>query len=637
MKKTKVIINSITIKDTNGSPDPNKLISWGYEKDDETISEAELILPKSVNDLVDLKNGQLVEIWAGWTTSTDLRYFYGYIDSIIPEGAILKVTCKNEMIMLVRKNVNHVYDSGIDASAGEVSEIAKDLIETYGGMTASVQASGTEDGKRIDQFKCINADIFERIMTLKKALDWDLYYNDSDRKVYFEPLGYSDSGITLTVGTEIVGMPEWDFDTNNMINDLRIDGATTQTEISETGKIGTTDGYLTTSITLTKTPDSVELYMDAATPPTTQKTGGSKDSSSANFYYVDKENKKVMPKTGTTFTTDHYAIINYIWSASAPIHMRNQESIDTYGIFEKAIEISDISSIADAESRASSILSKRSIPYINGKLLVKSQSANIPLRCQTINIIDAKTPTVNGLNLTGEYVVNKIKYKFPSATEELEVGDKQWRLADWQTTTEERLKRLEEQFVRNQDIITELVDIKNTSTENFLQPNSRYFKVISEDYNTTNNIMIWGNATHGIWGTNKWGTQADAFDSEVVEFLQQYENEYTENFIDSDFEDTDNSDCTWDDDGSITFTSGQIAQSLSIDYNNGTITSAKLTSTEDSGSFDYEMTADGTNWESVTSGTSHTFSNTGTDLKWRATENNSSTGEISKIIIQDYH
>jgi len=629
MKKTKVIINSITIKDTNGSPDPNKLISWGYEKDDETISEAELILPKSVNDLVDLKNGQLVEIWAGWTTSTDLRYFYGYIDSIIPEGAILKVTCKNEMIMLVRKNVNHVYDSGIDASAGEVSEIAKDLIETYGGMTASVQASGTEDGKRIDQFKCINADIFERIITLKKALDWDLYYNDSDRKVYFEPLGYNDSEKTLTVGTEIVGMPEWDFDDSNMINDLRIDGATTQTEISETGKIGTTDGYLTTSITLTKTPDSVELYMDAATPPTTQKTGGSKDSSSANFYYVDKENKKVMPKTGTTFTTDHYAIINYIWSASAPIHMRNQESIDNYGIFEKAIEISDISSIADAESRASSILSKRSIPYINGKLLVKSQSANIPLRCQTINIIDAKTPTVNGLNLTGEYVVNKIKYKFPSATEELEVGDKQWRLADWQTTTEERLKRLEEQFVRNQDIIIELVDIKNIPAATIKQ---RYQKLITETMADGSNFIL-SHTTQGVLGTDVLGRQADA---STNHFVKQYENEYTENFIDSDFEDTD-SDCTWDDDGSILFTSGQIAQSSSIDYNNGTITSAKLTSTEDSGSFDYEMTADGTNWESVTSGTSHTFSNTGTDLKWRATENNSSTGEISKIIIQDYH
>lgn len=633
MKLTKVIINSITIKDTSGSPDPNKLISWETEKDDETISEAELVLPRNVNDLVDLKNGQLVEIWAGWTTSTDRRYFYGYIDNIKPEGALLKITCKNEMIMLVRNNVNKVYDSSIDASAGEVSEIVKDLIETYGGMTATVQSSGTEDGKRVDQFKCINADVFERVLTLKKSLDWELYYNDSDRKAYFESLGYNDSGKTLTVGTEIVGLPEWDFDNSSMINDLRIDGATTQTNITESGQIGVTGGYATTGITLTKTPDIVELYMDAATPPTTQKTGGTKDASTGHFYYVDKENKKVMP--ATSYTNNHYAIINYIWSAPAPIHMINQKSIDDYGIYQKQIELPDVSSVADSESRAASILAKRSVPFITGKLLVKSESANLPLRGETIDIVDTRTPTVNGLALTGEYVVNKIKYKFPSAIEELEVGDKIWRLADWQTTTEERLKRLEEQFVRNQDILMELVDIQNTSTENCKQIKPGYFKAITEQYDVSNNRMIWDNADHGVWDSDTWGDGTDTFESEVVAFMKQADNLYTENFIDDDFEGTGTA-TGWTS-GSLDFTAGQIGLSLSIDKNNGTVSSATLTSTEVSGSFTYEMTADGTNWESVTSGVAHAFVNSGTNLKWRATENNSSTGSISKIIVSSYH
>lgn len=614
------------------------MISWEYEKDDEEISEAELTLPKSVNDLLDLSNGQVVEIWGGWTTSTDRRYFYGFIDDIRPDGAIIKVLCKNEMILLVRKNINHVYDSSIDASAGEVSEIVEDMIETYGGMTGTVQASGTEDGKRIDQFKCINTDIWERIQTLKKALDWDLYYNDSDRVVYFEPIGYNDSGITLTVGTEIIEMPEWDFDTSNMINDLRVDGASVPTEITETGRIGTTSGYTTTSILLTKTPDDVELYMDAANPPTTQKTGGSKDASSGHFYYVDRENKKVMPKTGTTFTNNHYAIINYVWGAEMPIHMKNQGSIDNYGIFEKTLEFNDISSVADAESRAASILSKRSVSFVIGKISVRSVSANIPNRGEMITIVDEKTPTVSGNYLSGNYVVNKIRYKFPSAFEELEVGDRKWRLADWQQTTEERLKRLEEQFVRNQDILVELVDIQNlTDNENAKRIQPRYFQNITEAYDVSNDRMIWDNTDHGVWDNDKWGDGTDTFESEVTAFMMQYQNSYTEGFIDSDFEDTDNSDCTWDDDGSITFTSGQIAQSLPVDFNNGTISQVKFTFTEESGSFDYEATADGTNWESITSGTLHSFTDTGTDLRWRATENSAGTGEISKVVGEDYH
>jgi hypothetical protein len=69
--------------------------------------------------------------------------------------------------------------------------------------------------------------------------------------------------LTLTVGTEIVSMPEWDTDTSQMINDLRVDGATSQTTITETGQIGVTAGYTTAGITLAKTPDSVELYMDS--------------------------------------------------------------------------------------------------------------------------------------------------------------------------------------------------------------------------------------------------------------------------------------------------------------------------------------------------------------------------------------
>ena len=654
MKLSQVIINSVTIKDTDGSPDPNKLISWEYEKSDEEISGAEMILPNSVNDLLSILPGQVVEIHGGWTTSTDKRYFYGFVDKVVPEGATIKVLCKNEMIQLVRKNINKVYDSTVDASAGEISEIVEDMVETYGGMTATVQSSGTEDGKRVDQFKCINTDIWERVQALKKALDWDLFYDDNARIVYFQPNGYTDSGITLTVGTTIINMPDWDHDTSNMINDLRVDGASVPTDITESGKIETTADYLNESILLTKTPENVELLMDASATPTTQKIGGSKDGSSGHFYYVDKENKKIMPATSTTFTTDHYAIVNYTWSAEMPIHMKNQDSIDDYGLYQKTLEYNDISSIADAESRATNILSKRSVPFISTILQVRSEAANIPDRGDVVEIVDEKSPKYNGVYLSGDYVVNKIKYKFPSAFEELEIGDKKWRLADWQQTTEERLKRLEEQFVRNQDILVELVGINNSEDQNLLKPYPRWFKALEQ--NVSGESMIWGNVSFGIWGTSKWGSTAQSsfilgnaqsgllgisrlgsqVSAEALKFMIQYDNTYTEEFIDADFEDTDGT-ASWSTTGSVTFTSGQIALSSSIDYANGTITVATLTSTEVSGAFDYEITADGTNWESATSGVAHTFSNTGTDLRWRATENNTSTGEISKIIVSNYH
>lgn len=53
------------------------------------------------------------------------------------------------------------------------------------------------------------------------------------------------------------------------------------------------------------------------------------------------------------------------------------------------------------------------------------------------------------------------------------------------------------------------------------------------------------------------------------------------------------------------------------------------------GSGDYAF--DTSNWERVESGISHTFLNSGTDLKWRAAEKAGSTGEISQIVVEDYH
>lgn len=85
----------------------------------------------------------------------------------------------------------------------------------------------------------------------------------------------------------------------------------------------------------------------------------------------------------------------------------------------------------------------------------------------------------------------------------------------------------------------------------------------------------------------------------------------------------------------VAFTSGEILHINSAFKDNDSnivITRATLTVTSSSGSFDYEMSADGgSNWESVSSGVEHTFTNTGSDLQIRITENAASTGTITLI------
>jgi hypothetical protein len=587
----------------------------------------------------------------GHTTSTDEKIFSGFISEHDLENGVVKITCKDKMWDLVRKNVNKVYEAS-GPQAGQISAIASDLISTYGGLTPSVQATGTADGQTVSEFRCDHADIYSRLKALASAVNFQIWYDPVNDTVHFEPKGYNNSGETLTVGGNILGLPKWKNDTSKMINDLRVDGAVSNTQIrlpsgTGVGQIGTTSGFATTGITLDKTPQSVELIMDAATPPTEVKIGGTSDSSSGNFYYVDQENKLVTPATGTTFTTSHYAIVNYTWLAPSPVHQYDSVSIATYGKFQKQVTLSDVQTVADVEGRTQDILSKFATPFLVGEIMVKNLSTLNYKIGDKITIVDA----VSNPNVNSELVITKEIVKYPGSMIEIVVGDEGIRLADWQSNVEDRLKRLEENVaLQNQDLLLELVDFGNS-----FKITPRYQIITTA--NIAGDTLIYGSSDFGIWGTARWGSTANISfvlgnslaailgtsklgsqtSSQVNHFIRQFDNSYTEDFIDDDFEDSDGTATGWTS-GSLDFTSGQIGLSSAIDYNNGTITVATLTGTETSGSFTYALSANGgTNFENVTSGTAHTFTNTGTDLRWRVTENATSTGEISKIEVTTYH
>ena len=121
-----------------------------------------------------------------------------------------------------------------------------------------------------------------------------------------------------------------------------------------------------------------------------------------------------------------------------------------------------------------------------------------------------------------------------------------------------------------------------------------------------------------------------------TEFIEQISNPrdiFIERFGYTTLQGTSNS-ATWDTaNKQVTFTAGQRLEIVSaFKDSTATVTQSTLFTTIDSGSFDLELSANGgTDWETVTNETQHTFTNTGNDLRIRITENNSSTGTISLI------
>lgn len=598
------------------------LINYEIEKTfGDEITEVEMEFVSSVNTAVTIDVGTTIEIWSGHTTSTDLKTFDGRIEKYEPEGGTIKIVGKDKIWDLVKKEVTYSYDSNNDASAGVISEIFKDLVTTHGGLNAdatTIQDSGT--AKTISKFICNHTDVFERCKALATALDWQFYYRADTDKVYFEPKGYTTNTTDLTIGSNVITVPEWKIDSSDMVNDLTITGAYQEVETTESGQIGTTSGYATTGITLTKTPTSVKLYLDAANPPTTLKTGGIEDSSSSYDYTVDKVNKKILPFSA--FTNAHFAQVNYSYKIPATIRVYKQSSIDSYTTFKKTISLLDLRGTGDAETRGRDFLSKYSTPFKYTKLKIEATSDNDYQVGDLVTVTDlVNTPNV----IEETFVINRLTIRYPGDYVSLYIGDREWRLAEWQSNVEERLKRIEEEQFQNQDVIVQYIELENDG--NF-KPRPRYFKLL-KDVVDLNNSFILGHPTAGVLGTNPLGVTYDS--QNVLQTLIQGNMTYEEYVYDTDFHDSGNSTATFTTGtNTISFTSGQVWRSEQIDLGS-TLSYIKVTLGTTTGTLTIEISSDnGSTWQTVTDDTRTAVTTSdGTGTLVRITESNSSTASIT--------
>lgn len=501
----------------------------------DSVSEIDINLFRNVTNSITLAAGQYIEVWRGWTTSQEERIFNGTIESYIPSGSTIKIIAKDKMQDLIRRSVNKTYNIA-DSQLGKPSEIVKDLVTTYGLLAAdstTIQDSGT--AIVLDKFVCNHTDIFERCQALTTAMNWQFYYRSDTGKVYFEPLGYTLNSTILTVGSNVYNVPEWSVDATEIANDINITGAYQDIQTTETGQIGVTSGYTTTSVLLTQVPLSVKVFSDGSNPPTTLKVGGVPNSTTTPFfYYVDKNNKQILPTPATTFTTNNYLQTQYSYSAPVDVHMYIQASIDSYGISSKNITLEDIRTVNDAQYRGTNYLIKYSQPFVYGALKVKNSSLYGLKVGQAIKVIDnISKPAVNTT-----LVINKLRIRYPSDYDELEVGDKKWRLTEWQGDVQEQIKRLNEKQFDNVSITTEIRTLDGTLLPLTLSP--RYRDIYTQTPSGAS-VFILGDPTYGKLGTQQLGA---AGLGSVLTFRQQYGDTFTETGRDSEFVDTTNTSAT---------------------------------------------------------------------------------------------
>ena len=411
------------------------LRSWNVERTiGDAIGTAKLEFAWKVADLHEVTANDAIEIWR-WNASTEVedKIFSGYVESLEDYAGLITVNAKDKAWMLVRQEVTYSYDYDVDPSAGVISEIFKDLVETWGGLTATVQASG--GAYILKKFVCNHATIYERCKRLADAMGWQFYYDVSDDSIHFEPYGFVTSTATLTVGDNVVKTPKWQReDITEMANQITAIGYSQNVETTEyfSGDASTHEfkvGYppLSTKVYLFETPDWV------------LKIGAVEGYVGVYDYEVDAIKKEIIFVTPPPNLVDNVQIA-YTYAIPTATQLTDPTSRGVNGPFDRTLFLTDVQRQDDAENRAYNELQKYKEAFINAELsVVQSTVGEFDLEVGQV------VPVVDGINdITDDFVVNRISFSYPSKYDSVYVGNKEWRLAEWQSTVDERIHNLEE-------------------------------------------------------------------------------------------------------------------------------------------------------------------------------------------------
>jgi hypothetical protein len=559
---TKVTIDNIDISDY--------LMSWTKSDTDgsDFIKSISIITNRGLENVITLDSDSLilkeVVVTRGDVTSTDYIIFKGVLkDFTLVGNSLISINCLDKLYLTTKNIITYSFDKDIDTEAGVISEILKTLINDYTSLTAdatSVQDSGTIN--ILDKWICKAETVYDKCKKLAELLSWILYYNPEDDLVHFEPKGFVNNSTIIQNQVNIIEPPKWKIDESLLYNKIRIDGASQETSTIESGQIGVTGDYTTSSISLLQKPLTTRVLCDAVDPPTTEKTFGIQNSSTSYDYYVDGENKKIYWSSTFTPGGSDYVIIEYTYMKPTPIIYSNIDSIAKYGEKYSAKIKDELKEVDDAELFAKQYINDHKNPIQSTEIkVINIKDMDVG---QSIQIID----TTNNIN--NFFKISKLEMNYPYKYDKVSVTSDILEEADYGIMVTRRIKQLE---IKDRNDFESLIEIKDF-----------YDNIIAEDRyailtkSVISDGFILGHESFGIIGTSPLGVSYSS--SDVTQFIEQSEKKYVELFIDDTFKTSTTG--TWDTtDGQLELVNGNeaISSAFAVDINNSsnnTYTSARF-------------------------------------------------------------
>ena len=453
-------------------------------KQQTTGNTASLKVDNSIlSTISDLSAGMEILIQRGTLSSTETKIFKGNIKRISNTGTFIILDCTDPIQQLVHDYFTTSYDRDIDVEQGEISAIAQDII-VEGGFTASVVASGKESTDiTIKKFISKDQSRLNRLQRLSKLIDYLFYYDYENDWIRFEPLSNVDYPTQLIVGSNILNIPIWEEDIENMRNKITVKGAYEEDTRNEEFN---GDGS-NISFKLINEPEITEIYVNSIL----QKRGVPE--STLNYdYYVDKTLKTIYFTTAPSVGTNNVDII-YTTRLPAPATSIEPTSVAKYNLTQGEIfTFDDIVNVEDAETRVNNLLSRFAFPK--------------PKTTLEVNLFDIKPgdlvdviDTIN-INKSGSYVVQKVIMKYPGFSDIIEIGDPKLEGLELIESIQTRIRDLEEKETNLTQLLRQLIGLSKEYTYE-----RRYCNL--EIKNITGDTLIWGHNDYGIWGDENWGTE----------------------------------------------------------------------------------------------------------------------------------
>jgi len=439
------------------------LRGWDSEKTfGQQIGDINIRVAKTVVNTVDIINGMEVKVYRGLVTATDKLVFWGYVEDVDKGekgGTEWKIYAKDKLSLAKRGEKTYSYDQAIDDEAGVASAIWSDLMSPFD-FSTSVVSTGTINV--LAKFVCNHADPYERGEELCKIYDYQQFYRADTDTAYFQPKGYTNNSLVLQVGQNIVGVPKWNYNFAECQNFITVIGGEQIVETTES-KTGTGSQ---TSFTLAHTPKSVKVYVDGVL-----KVGGVEEATEDYDYTVDAELRQVIfvnaPANAAQITIDYSYPLTIATSSKDSVSIARYCDDDEDKAYKKTYFKLDILTVEDARNFIKKQLSTYAYPFVTTSIPLTADTDTLALEPgQTLRVVDS-------VNDEDRYVmITKIRIGWPHKADVLEVGDRIWKTSDWQNNTLDRVRRLEEELGKNQEILVQVFPLDRSI--NFVR---RYFKM----------------------------------------------------------------------------------------------------------------------------------------------------------------